>query len=501
MSYNPTTSFTTYPLDGPIDASGVTLLFGQAMRLDSASPSQAEQSVGSFSTSWTGASSYTDVMRSSSDMYTYWYSDIDSGYDGMLFASKHASEHAMAAAECLLSPPIDPTLIAHPRSYEIASALDNSAHAANSPGTLSSVSTCSDATLSGYTPSPSPYATTSSWCSDDEATCSLSTRDPSSASTSRKNRSVYYHLSRPSSSSLTSTSSPSTSQTRRSKARRSPIRVRRRNVQIGLGAAVPEPRATHVPKLVQCTVEGCGKVLTKGAMRRHKKTHRKQEKWRCCGIPVEMAFGLSSDRRMTGGCAKVFSRKDALERHLKNPNNPCIGDVERAELLGWFRDAKLLAGLNVDEQLAAQILVAMQGVARRLPSSGTMAGNSRLAALNDTITVDVLSTIVKIPSRPAGRKITPRQEGTRRSQRLLEKEKVAPVPSNERQREDASGSKSDSKAEMGQSVLQPSNGSVGGEWQPTASEEKPIPTEKTKRKRDENEENLIQRGPAKVERT
>ncbi|OSX62122.1 hypothetical protein POSPLADRAFT_1056709 [Postia placenta MAD-698-R-SB12] len=235
-------------------------------------------------------------------------------------------------------------VIAHPRTYEIASALVDPAHAASSPGTLSNVSTCSDATLSVYTPSPSPYAATSSvgsdnGASDKEFTCSLFPRDRPSATTTRKNRSVPYHPSRPSSSSLISVSSPSTSQTRRSKARRSPIRVRRRNVQIGLGAAIPEPRATHVPKLVQCTVEGCGKVLTKGAMRRHKKTHRKQEKWRCCGIPVEMAFGLSSDRRMTGGCAKVFSRKDALERHLKNPNNPCIGDVERAELLGWFEDA------------------------------------------------------------------------------------------------------------------------------------------------------------------
>lgn len=65
----------------------------------------------------------------------------------------------------------------------------------------------------------------------------------------------------------------------------------------------------------------------------------------------------------------------------------------------------------------------------------------------------------------------------------------------------ATASKPDSKAETEQSVLQPSNGSVGGEGQPTAYEEKTITTEKTKRKRDENEENLIQRGPAKVERT
>ncbi|EED80943.1 predicted protein [Postia placenta Mad-698-R] len=339
MSYNPITSSATYPLDGPLDASEITLLFGQAMRLHSSSPQQAEQPVGGFPTPWITENSYLDVMRPPEDVYTpQRHPDVQSAvlcnaYDAMLFASKYGSEHVIDTAECLLSPPIDPKLIAHPRSYEIASALDDFVHAANSPDTLPNVSTCSDATLSGYSPSPSPYATYSSSNSDNGAcdykfTCSLLPRNLSSATTSRKKRSVPYHPSRPPSSSLTSTSSPSTSQTRKSKARRSPIRVRRRNVQIGVGTI--------------CTVEGCGKVLTKGAMGRHKETHRKQDKWRCCGIPVEMVFGTmnrSSDRRMIGGCPLVFSRKDALERHLKNPNDPCIGDVERAELLGWFGDA------------------------------------------------------------------------------------------------------------------------------------------------------------------
>lgn len=350
MAYPQADSFVSYTLVNPLDASGITLSFEQAMRLHSSSHPQAEQPVGGFPTPWIIENSYLDIMRPPEDVYTPWHLDGQSAvlgntYDAMLLASEYASEHGrLAAAECLLSPPIDPVFIAHPRTYEIASALDDFAHTANSPDTLSSVSTCSDATLSVYTPSPSPY-TTDSWSSSDNgaydhaAMCSLLPRDPSLASTSRKYRSTSYYPSRPSSSSLVSTSSPSTPQTRTFKARRTPIRVRRRNIQIGVDTPVPEPRAARVPKLVQCTVEGCGKVLTKGAMGRHKKTHRKQGKWRCCGIPVEMAFGLSSDRRMTGGCAKVFSRKDALERHLKNPNNPCIGDVERAELLGWFEDA------------------------------------------------------------------------------------------------------------------------------------------------------------------
>ncbi|EED80386.1 predicted protein [Postia placenta Mad-698-R] len=333
MAYLQADSFISYTLDKPLNTSGTML-----------SPLHDEQPAGGFPTPWITENSYLDVMRPLEGV-PQWHPNVQSGvlcnaYDAMPFAS----EHVIDAAQYLLSPPIDPIFIAHPRTYEIASALDDFAHTANSPDTLSNASTCSDATLSVYTPSPSPYATDSSSSSDNgecysKASFSLFPRNRSSATTSRKHGSVHSHPSRPSSSSLVSASPSSTSQTRTSKARRSPIRVRRRNVQIGVGAPVPEPRATRLLRLVQCMVEGCGKVLTKGAMGRHKETHREQEKWKCCGMPVEMVFGFSSDRRMAGGCKQVFSRKDALERHLRNPNNPCIGDVGREELLGWFEDA------------------------------------------------------------------------------------------------------------------------------------------------------------------
>lgn len=62
----------------------------------------------------------------------------------------------------------------------------------------------------------------------------------------------------------------------------------------------------------------------------------------CCGIPVELSTSadwrgrLAEDmlvrtfygRRMVGGCGKVFSRTDALLRHLTSANNPCIGDTD-----------------------------------------------------------------------------------------------------------------------------------------------------------------------------
>ncbi|KAF9804264.1 hypothetical protein IEO21_09455 [Rhodonia placenta] len=616
MTYPQADSFVSYALDNSLDTSGMMLPFGGSMRLDSCLPSQVEQSVDSSAnprTPWTSENSYLDIMRSSEYMFTHWYSDLDpavhyDGYDGIVFTSEHASEYAISAAKCLLTTPIDPILIAHPRTYEIASALDYPGHAPSSPKTLSTVSTCSDSTLSVYTPSPSPYSTTSSLGSDNgscdhEVTCSPFPRNPSSASSSLKDRSVPYC---PSSSSSILVSLSSTSQTRRPKARRSPIRVRRRNVQVG--TIVPEPRATRVPKLVQCTVKGCGKVLTKGTMRRHKETHKEQDKWRCCGIPIEMAFGLanadtSSVRRMVGGCWEVFSRKDALERHLKNPNNPCIGDVERAELLGRNgismyksrfgrqceastlsipflvvgcgqrlraktcsrssgetashtchellildhhtaehilqalpnihlpqivttyqhtvtmttklaqsasvasitlnlpgspREAATehIAVLNLDEQLALQGLMMM---AERLPSSGANTRTLRLAAPQAASVVDASTTAIKVPSRPALRKVVARQEGTRRSKRLLEKESIAPALSNERQGKD--GSKPRSKAETEQCVLRASNGSGDVEEKPTPSGEKSSSTKRTKRKRNENNGYGAQRTAAKKKRT
>ncbi|KAF9818504.1 hypothetical protein IEO21_02742 [Rhodonia placenta] len=77
---------------------------------------------------------------------------------------------------------------------------------------------------------------------------------------------------------------------------------------------------------------------------RHIETHQSEdshEKWVCCGVPVAKARSvtlapgskpyLHKGHKMIGGCLQGFSRKDALQRHLKNQSLPCAGTIEFAE--------------------------------------------------------------------------------------------------------------------------------------------------------------------------
>jgi hypothetical protein len=62
----------------------------------------------------------------------------------------------------------------------------------------------------------------------------------------------------------------------------------------------------------------------------------------CCGVPLaesklaryqgRIASGAETSlfygRQMVGGCGKLFSRPDSLGRHLRNPNNSCVGDLK-----------------------------------------------------------------------------------------------------------------------------------------------------------------------------
>ncbi|KAI0700090.1 hypothetical protein BC835DRAFT_1329293 [Cytidiella melzeri] len=54
----------------------------------------------------------------------------------------------------------------------------------------------------------------------------------------------------------------------------------------------------------------------------------------CCGLPVEQVKNYHEsdvmvfyDRRMVGGCGKLFSRTDALKRHLESARRGCVGDL------------------------------------------------------------------------------------------------------------------------------------------------------------------------------
>ncbi|KAI0671934.1 hypothetical protein C8Q78DRAFT_1031487 [Trametes maxima] len=89
-------------------------------------------------------------------------------------------------------------------------------------------------------------------------------------------------------------------------------------------------------------------------LRRHIETHTRpphgetdKANWVCCGVPVGVAeeVGVPKEmREMTpfkyqgmffvGGCEKVFSRKDALARHLRQREGVCFGDARARYLLG-----------------------------------------------------------------------------------------------------------------------------------------------------------------------
>ncbi|KAI0763950.1 hypothetical protein BD413DRAFT_483263, partial [Trametes elegans] len=79
---------------------------------------------------------------------------------------------------------------------------------------------------------------------------------------------------------------------------------------------------------------------------RHLDTHAipGAQVWICCGIPASEAPDPPGTREnffarpvleflpgfwLVGGCNKLFSRRDALERHLRTRKGKCLGD-ERA---------------------------------------------------------------------------------------------------------------------------------------------------------------------------
>jgi len=86
-------------------------------------------------------------------------------------------------------------------------------------------------------------------------------------------------------------------------------------------------------------------------LKRHVVTHDRwmePEKWTCCGVRIERAHlygkgleeGMTEEeqikagaymfrgRLMIGGCLKGFARRDALKRHVDNPNISCVGRMD-----------------------------------------------------------------------------------------------------------------------------------------------------------------------------
>ena len=104
----------------------------------------------------------------------------------------------------------------------------------------------------------------------------------------------------------------------------------------------------------QCPVVGCEytqKNRRVPDLKRHVVTHDRwiePGKWTCCGVDMDRAHlydtgieeGMTEkehidagaymfrDRLMIGGCMKTFARRDALKRHVDNPNIPCVGHMD-----------------------------------------------------------------------------------------------------------------------------------------------------------------------------
>ena len=104
----------------------------------------------------------------------------------------------------------------------------------------------------------------------------------------------------------------------------------------------------------QCPVVGCNYVQVNQRipdLKRHVVNHHRwmePGRWTCCGVTVDRAHlynkgikeGMTDeecmkagaymygDRLMIGGCMKTFARRDALKRHVDNPNIVCVGHME-----------------------------------------------------------------------------------------------------------------------------------------------------------------------------
>ena len=126
-------------------------------------------------------------------------------------------------------------------------------------------------------------------------------------------------------------------------------RIPSRNFQSEDGAMRIERRSSF-----RCPVVGCDHVQKNHRvpdLNRHIATHDRwlePEKWTCCGVTMDVAWsydtgierGMTRDEQiqagaylfkgqlMIGGCLDTFARRDALKRHVDNPNIPCVGHME-----------------------------------------------------------------------------------------------------------------------------------------------------------------------------
>ena len=72
---------------------------------------------------------------------------------------------------------------------------------------------------------------------------------------------------------------------------------------------------THYPKMVNGPVICCGVPVEQ----------RNDSRWK---IPASAPIMTFYGRQMVGGCGRIFSRTDALKRHLELRGHRCVGDLK-----------------------------------------------------------------------------------------------------------------------------------------------------------------------------
>jgi hypothetical protein len=122
-----------------------------------------------------------------------------------------------------------------------------------------------------------------------------------------------------------------------------------RNLQRDHGPAEISKRIDFFCPVIGCDYEQKNHRIPD--LKRHIVTHGRwivPDRWTCCGVTMDRAYlyGIGIEPGMTdeecieagaytfrgqlriGGCLKTFARRDALKRHVDNPNLSCIGHMD-----------------------------------------------------------------------------------------------------------------------------------------------------------------------------
>ncbi|KAF9802243.1 hypothetical protein IEO21_09915 [Rhodonia placenta] len=356
MSYSHFTSFAPTTVYDPSGVDGITRSMEQSFRLDSHPDTWQEHSSDDFAVHQCDAhceplahSGLPVVFNAAEEYGTPWcsgstpFAPCDT-HTGILLASDCTPGCSPVADISHIH--VDPIHVAHPSTWEIASALEDSPSATRSSSLRSSSGSSTSLSLS----SPSSL---SSWRSDTGAVDSGSSRDilpPSQPSPDSLDRDMHSSALRSShvepSSCADWMSGPSSRHPQGpKKPRRSPTHTRSRLRQVKAEVLALKVSIARGRKDCKCTV--CENVFKcRSELWRHMKAHAGEahgKKWKCCGVPVELAaeYNVARDakpyrhngRSMVGGCKTKCGRRDTLQRHLKAKAGICVGNVEKAVAL------------------------------------------------------------------------------------------------------------------------------------------------------------------------